>query len=86
MRNLLLAGAAGLALALAAASAYAIPRTDEIMSRGGIEAQDQGAVGAFLPLPAQADNGAVYAPPAPREVGGQGANTGASVGGTGSHR
>ena len=83
MRNLILAGATGLVLALTGASAYAIPTTEQIMSHGQV--QDQTAVGAFLPLAVQTDNANAYAP-APRQFGGEGANTGASNGGSASHR
>jgi hypothetical protein len=86
MRNIILAGATGLVLALSGASAYAIPRTTEILSHGQMDVQDQGAVGAFLPFAAQADNANVYVPAAPHSFGGEGSNTGAGVGGTGSHR
>ena len=82
MRNLILAGAAGLVLALSGASAFAIPSTEQIMSHS----QVQDAVGAFLAVPAQTGAANDVYVPAPREFGGQGANTGASVGGTGSHR
>jgi hypothetical protein len=82
MRNIMLAGAAGLVLALTGTTAFAIPRTTEILAYG----QDQDAVGAFLPFAAQGDNANVYLPAAPRSFGGEGSNTGAGVGGTGSHR
>ena len=84
MRNLILAGATGLVLALTGASAYAIPRTDEIMSHGQV--QDQSAVGAFLPLAAPSGAASVNVPAAPRDFGGAGVGTGSSNGGSASHR
>ena len=85
MRNLILAGATGLVLALTGTAAFAIPTTDQIVSHGQTQAQD--AVGAFLAVPAQTGVASdAYLPPAPRNVGGEGSNTGATVGGTGSHR
>lgn len=82
MRNFILAGAAGLVLALSGSAAFAIPTTAEILSHG----QDQSAVGAFLPLPSKAGDSAVYLPAAPHSFGGEGSNTGVGVGGAGSHR
>lgn len=84
MRNLILAGATGLVLALTATSAFAIPSTDQIERQG--QSQDQSAVGAFLPLPVQTGVTGDYWPAAPRSFGGEGSNTGAGVGGSSTHR
>jgi hypothetical protein len=84
MRNIILAGATGLVLALSGTAAFAIPTTAEIMSHGQVS--DQSAVGAFLPFPAMVGSSDAYAPSAQYDDHGHGANTGAGVGGTGSHR
>ena len=76
MRNLILAGAAGLVLALSGASAFAIPTTEQIMSHG--QGQDQTAVGAFLPLSVPSGAASFDAPAAPRNFGGEGVGTGAT--------
>jgi hypothetical protein len=85
MRNLILAGAAGFALALTSASAFAIPRTGEIMSHSQMASSDQAAVGAFLPFTGQPRDAYVYAPSNAHTFGGEGADTGAGPGGVGTH-
>lgn len=84
MRNIILAGATGLVLALSGTAAFAIPTTAEIMSHGQVS--DRTAVGAFLPFPAIVGTAGVYTPSNQYDDHGHGANTGAGVGGAGSHR
>jgi hypothetical protein len=86
MRNIILAGTTGLVLALTGASAYAIPRTSEILSHSQMTTQDQGAVGAFLPFSSQPDNANAYPPAIAHTFGGQGGDTGQGPGGTNGNR
>ena len=80
MRNLILAGAAGLVLALTGTAAFAIPRTGEIMAHSQMATDDQAAVGAFAPSSAEFGNPNAYPPAVAHSFGGQGADTGVGPG------
>lgn len=83
MRNLILAGAAGLVLGMTGTAAFAIPTTAEILSHSQMASQDQDAVGAYLPFVSQPGNSNAYPAAVPHSFGGEGAFTGVGPGGAG---